>query len=254
MIRGIDVSAAQGSVDWENLVRKWQIQFAYLKCSEGNQGTDPLFDTPSFSVDAARASKVTARDPQFSENMFAAAKAGILTGAYHFAYPLPPGAAPMRDPANQAKFAFDCAGGLGQLEGELPPALDLEWPEAKDWPKWGCSKTQICDWALTYLDAARTLWGCSPVLYVSPGFAASLDLRQDARFATVPLWLADYPAGASTWPREAPTGLTPEPWHAWTFWQWTGGGIDLPDTHVKADCDLFAGTLDELKALARAKT
>src|SRR5579864_9557685 len=99
MLRGLDVSAAQGRVDW-GCVAGMGCRFAIIKCKQGNDGIDP----------------------RFAENVAGAKAAGLLVGAYHFAYPLP-----KLDPRAQARAFFE-ASSLGNRAGELPPALDLEWP------------------------------------------------------------------------------------------------------------------------------
>ncbi|WP_170937364.1 MULTISPECIES: GH25 family lysozyme [Rhodomicrobium] len=60
-IRGVDVSAHQGVIDWDRL-KGAGVQFAYIKASEGENFNDP----------------------RFSRNWYAAEQAGILRGAYHF--------------------------------------------------------------------------------------------------------------------------------------------------------------------------
>jgi len=60
-VRGIDVSHHQGKIDWQ-AVKKQDIQFAYIKSTEGVDYQDPMFKT----------------------NWLEAHKAGIIRGAYHF--------------------------------------------------------------------------------------------------------------------------------------------------------------------------
>ena len=60
-VRGIDVSAHQGVIDWDRL-KAAGVDFAYIKASEGE----------------------TFNDPRFSRNWYSARQAGILRGAYHF--------------------------------------------------------------------------------------------------------------------------------------------------------------------------
>jgi len=60
-VRGIDVSHHQGKINWE-LVAKDDVQFAYIKASEG----------------------ANFKDVNFMENWRAAKQAGIARGAYHF--------------------------------------------------------------------------------------------------------------------------------------------------------------------------
>lgn len=69
MLRGLDVSSVQGAVAWDAVSKQLGCRFAWVKCSEGNRGKDPIVETPSMFVDAERASGVTGRDPRFTENV-----------------------------------------------------------------------------------------------------------------------------------------------------------------------------------------
>ena len=106
-INGIDVSSVQGHVNW-NAVAASGIQFAIIKCGNGNDGIDPFF----------------------SSNLAGAKAAGLHTICYHFIYPLPPAAGnPSRDPVIQAQMHFKAS------QGEIA-VCDLEWPVQTDWAKW----------------------------------------------------------------------------------------------------------------------
>jgi GH25 family lysozyme M1 (1,4-beta-N-acetylmuramidase) len=88
------------------------VRLAICKCTQGNDGKDPRFDEYAAGAKAA----------------------GVHVGAYLFAYPLPsgPGKPAGRAAEEQARRLYaDCAG-LGKAKGELPPALDLEWPARWD--------------------------------------------------------------------------------------------------------------------------
>lgn len=93
-VRGVDVSAHQGEIDW-NAVARSGIQFAYLKATEGGDF----------------------RDVKFAGNLKGANKAGIACGAYHF-YRL--GTDPMAQAEN---FIMTVPSGTITL----PPAVDLEF-------------------------------------------------------------------------------------------------------------------------------
>jgi len=61
--------------------------------------------------------------------------------------------------------------------------------------------------------------------------------------ADYPLWIAQYTTAAQP--------VIPPVWNAWTFWQYTDkGGVDGINGDV--DHNRFNGTLDNLKALAKA--
>ena len=224
MIRGVDVSSVQGNVDWVS-VGESGIQFAMLKCSTGNDA---------------------GVDGQFATNMVAAPNAGIVVGAYHFAYPLPSQAGnPSRDPGAQAQIAFDKCNGLGTRPGDLPPALDLEWPAPQDWQKWGCTAAQIRAWGLAFLKAAEALWGCKPFLYSYPNFLQSIGIAQEPGYADYPLWMADYKRYQHGPPPDGASPVVPPPWTSWTMWQHSGGTMKLPNG-VPCDFDVVSGALQDL--------
>lgn len=66
--KGIDVSYAQGAVDWA-AVKKAGIQFAMIRASRGSTGSKPM-----------------AKDTTFDYNITEATKNGIRVGVYHYLY------------------------------------------------------------------------------------------------------------------------------------------------------------------------
>jgi lysozyme len=222
MVRGIDSSRAQGPIDWAKLYASG-VRFTFVKCGNGN-------DAP---------------DPSFAPEANAAKAAGLVVGAYHAVFPLPTDPAhPGRDPRDQARAHFAQCVGFGSLDGELPPAMDLEWPVpgSEEWIKYGCSTSQVKRWALAYLDECEQLYGCLPVLYDGfPVFWEEINGPAEPRFARYPLWRVDY----------RPNPVTPKPWGDWTFWQTTGGGGRLPNG-APVDTDLFNGDEAALAAFACA--
>lgn len=249
MIRGCDVSAVQGLVDWQALAHAG-IRFAYLKASEGNRGNDPVLGLPEYYLDRKRMSGVSGTDPYFDRNVAGARAAGIAVGPYHFGYCLPPQAGnPLRDPEAQAKYAYDVAAGVGQI-GDLPPAFDFEWPAPQDWGKWGCDPTQLRAWALTFLNASQTLWGRTPVVYSYPDFWKRSGADSEPAFARFRLWAASYPH-PDRWPTDGEKPAAFPPFADWTFWQFTGGGMRLPNG-VPVDYDCFNGDEVAFQALLAA--
>ena len=59
---GIDVSKHQGKIDWEEVAKDKNIQFVYIKATEGR----------------------TMLDRRYRENITGARKAGLKVGSYHF--------------------------------------------------------------------------------------------------------------------------------------------------------------------------
>ncbi len=129
MLHGLDVSAVQGVVPWSQLTTDYH--FVVIKAQQGNDGLDPYF----------------------FKNVAGAKAAGLITGGYHFAYPLP-----HLDPREQARMFFARCKEHGTNVGELPPFLDLEWPAVQDWAKWKCTAQQISDWARDCLGEMRKLY------------------------------------------------------------------------------------------------
>ena len=200
-----------------------------LKCSQGNEA---------------------GVDGQFSANLANAPAAGVVIGAYHFGYPLPsqPGN-PTRDPAAQAKLAFEKCQGLGSRPGDLLPALDLEWPAPQDWGKWGCTAQQIRAWGLAYLQAAEALWGCKPLLYSYPNFLQSIGIATEPGYAGYPLWMADYNRYQHGTPPDGASPVVPPPWTSWEMWQHAGGTMKLPNG-TPCDFDVLNGSLQDIVRLA----
>ena len=215
-IEGFDISSVQGHVDFASL---GQYRFVYIKAKQGNDGVDPLFH----------------------QNCLAAKTAGIVYGAYHFVYPLG-----HIDPVQQAQDFYNASGGLGSNIGDLPQAVDLEWPAPQDWAHWGCTAASICTWCSKLLAKMDELHGCETVVYIYPDFVNHLVsgggdisfLRTRKR-----LWMAGgkhYGDGVLPGPGEPP----PEPQGLTNIvlQQWDGnGGRRLPNG-VDCDFDLFLGS------------
>jgi GH25 family lysozyme M1 (1,4-beta-N-acetylmuramidase) len=220
MIRLTDVSAAQGVVDWRG-VKASGVSAVYIECTMGNEpGKDnPLFD---LTVTAALA-------------------AGLIVGAYHFAYPLPTSDTRHfgRDPLDQAQRFHAKCNGVGGT-GHLPPALDLEWPSPDVWAKWGVTGGSILDWGLAFLEECERLWGRTPVLYTYPWWWGSVGGYSRVAYARYPLWLADYANHSQNVPAQGEIPRRVPPWDRATLWQHTGGGMHLPG-EIKADFSVFLG-------------
>src|SRR5690606_12230802 len=110
MILGVDVYSGYGQIDWHRAAEAG-VRFAIIKCVQGND-----------SVDSA-----------YARNVAGAKQAGVLVGAYLFAYPLPGGEGKPagRSPREQAERLAREVERAG-VDLDLPPALDLEWPARWD--------------------------------------------------------------------------------------------------------------------------
>lgn len=93
-VRGVDVSRYQGEIDW-NLLAQQDVQFAYMKASEGSSHVDE----------------------KFAYNWNHADETELKTGAYHFFSFDSPG-------ETQAENFINV---VGIREGMLPPVIDVEY-------------------------------------------------------------------------------------------------------------------------------
>lgn len=93
-VRGVDVSAYQGLIDWEVLASQ-NISFAFIKATEGSSFTDKYFE----------------------KNYEQAQKTDLRIGAYHFFSYDSPG-------ATQAEHFINT---VEKCESMLPPVIDLEF-------------------------------------------------------------------------------------------------------------------------------
>ena len=93
-VRGVDVSAYQGEIDWDVLSAQG-IDFAYIKATEGSSFVDPCF----------------------AQNQQYAAETPLRTGAYHF----------FSFESSGDMQADNFIAQVSKWEGMLPPAVDVEF-------------------------------------------------------------------------------------------------------------------------------
>lgn len=223
MIPGLDVHAGYGVIDWQK-VKDAGYRFAWLKCTEGNQGGGKFVDG------------------QYARNVEEATKHGVVIGAYHFGFPLPEdGINKLRSPEEQAEIAFRNSKGLGSRQGELSPVIDAEWPEIAHWKKWGCTAPQMSEWFRRYCLAAEDLWCRPPVIYTYPNWWRELSKFADTSWAAnYSLWYANY---THTGPGIPPDGANPpllhwvsKTWKDWAVWQHSADGstVKVPGINAAA--------------------
>jgi lysozyme len=135
-VRGVDVSAHQGRVNW-NSVASSGIRFVYLKATEGGDFQDEMF----------------------GENLRGAHQAGLECGAYHFFSLKTPGALQAQNFIKAVPKDFV----------SLPPAVDLEyWGNSSARPSVENFQEQLG----FFLDAIRKEYDREPVLYTSHDFSS----------------------------------------------------------------------------------
>jgi lysozyme len=135
-IHGIDVSRYQQRISWASVkkmnVRGIQLDFAFIKATEGTGRVDPLY----------------------KRNWRKAKEAGVIRGAYHFFIP-------WKDGRLQAEHFIKT---VTLSSGDMPPVLDIE-------QLGGSGNTQLQkelkEWLL---DCRRTLWREADYLYLTPIF------------------------------------------------------------------------------------
>lgn len=150
-VRGVDVSHHQGSIDWEK-VHSDDVEFAWIKATEGGDWTDPMFE----------------------ENWVAAQRAGVDVGAYHyFTF--------CRPAEEQAKHLLDTLDGR---EGALPVAVDVEYGGNCKTPP---ELAQILAELRTFVRFVQSATGHPPVLYAAGPFR--LEIAKSKDFATNRLWI-----------------------------------------------------------------
>ncbi|MBB6415845.1 GH25 family lysozyme [Streptomyces sp. AK010] len=187
--RGIDVSAYQAAQNWTAL-KADGLTFAFAKASEGQKTHDPKFATHIKGIKAA----------------------GLVAGAYHFAWP------------NQSA-ATEAANYIAAVKAYAGPGflhwLDLEaYSDRRNYK--GRTAAQIKAYASAWIAAVKKAFPGQVVgIYTSAS-----DIAADHVPSGVPLWYPAYPWGAATYAR-AEAATRPKPsGRTVTFWQFTSTPVD----------------------------
>ena len=132
-VRGVDVSSYQGEIDWQVLSEQ-DIDFAYIKATEGSSYKDPYFD----------------------RNFAAAAETQLRIGAYHFF---------SFESSGMTQAENFCSVVPGSV-GMLPPVIDVEY-----YGEYGSltddetlnvqKELRVC------VDRLSEYYGVSPVIYAT---------------------------------------------------------------------------------------
>ena len=150
-VRGVDVSAYQGRIDWPTLAAQ-DVDFAYLKATGGSGFVDERFD----------------------DNLRGARKAGLLVGAYHFFSFESPG----RSQAERIVATVPADDDL------LPVAIDVEHygDYVGDPPDPEAVRVQLT----ALVDALREHYGVEPVIYATQSAYARYVA---GHFPGTPIWI-----------------------------------------------------------------
>jgi lysozyme len=161
--QGIDVSHHQGIIDWNKVKASGNVDFAFVKATEGLRYVDP----------------------QFKRNAEETNKVNIPVGYYHYAHP-------ETNRALDEVYAF--AKATQGYPVQLPYVLDLEGEASK------LSKSDLTTWALTFMREVQRLTGSSVMLYIGAYFARD---EVGEGLGEFPLWIAHYgaatPLSNGTW-------------------------------------------------------
>lgn len=189
--RGIDVSTYQGTQDWATL-RKDGLVFAFAKASEGQHSRDAKFDTHIAGI----------------------IKAGLIPGAYHFAWP-------NQDVKAEAANYVSAVRPYAKAGAGFTHWLDLErYTDGRNYT--GRSAAQIKAWATAWIAAVQAAFPGQRVgIYTSAS-----DLSSGHVPAGVPLWYPAYPWGAAAYSK-AEAAAQPKPsGRAPLIWQFTSQPVD----------------------------
>jgi len=230
VILGIDAWSGYGVIDWPR-AQAAGVRFAFLKCTQGNDGIDPRY----------KANAKGCRD------------IGMPYAPYLFGYPLPEAAGKKgRSPEDQARRLYaDCDGAT-----DMPPVLDLEWPPHFEkekgtskildrWTQWAVDGKFIAEWGLRCLAELERLFGRVPILYTYPSFWQSLgDAGKSLEWSRYPLWIANYTHSSDWLPPTEAKPIVPAPWKDWAIWQFSAEGSTVRIPGVPA-CPLDRNCMTE---------
>ena len=152
-VRGVDVSHYQGRIDWPVLSGQ-DIQFAYIKATEGSSYTDECF----------------------ADNWKDARQTGLRVGAYHFFSFDSTG-------IQQAEHFIET---VDAFEEMLPPVVDVEFygKTEADPPQ----AEEVAAQLQVYLDTVEEAYGLKPMIYATYD---TWELYIKDRFEEYPLWIRD---------------------------------------------------------------
>jgi lysozyme len=226
VIFGVDTASVAGNrnPDWVKAKATGPIGFAIIRSNYG-----------------------TTRDTAFARDWPRLKEAGLVRGAYLFLR-FPRTGKPAPTPEAQAAAAIATIGDLE--DGDLPPALDVEFP-GKGRVETGLTMQECLDGVRAAWAAFRDSYGVPPLIYTSArvwrddlGNVPADDLTES------PLWLARYFFKAGPAMRDASAFAdgereppVPPPWGDagnWWLHQYQGDAVSMPGfTTGKVDMNRF---------------
>lgn len=150
-VRGVDVSSYQGEIDWQ-VLEKQNIQFAYIKATEGSAYVDS----------------------NFACNWENASASDLYIGAYHFfSY----------DSSGKTQ-AENFIANVPMLQNSLPPAVDVEFYGDKE--KNPPAKKDVIRQLQTMLDILEEYYGKHPIIYATN---KSYQMYIEGEFDDYDIWI-----------------------------------------------------------------
>lgn len=212
---GIDVSSAQGVINWDTVAASNVASYVFCKATEG----------------------LTFVDPQFATNWQAIKDHNWVRGAYQFARL-------NNDPVAEADHFISIVGSLDPTDMLV---LDVETSPI--------TGEAFLQWNLAWLERVESQTGTTPIVYTGGPFfsssGASPTADEVARLSHFPLWLAAYTNSPDKFVPSEWKGLGWKFWQRSGDQAAPGTSIlHVSGIHGNVDCDEFLGSLDELKAFA----
>lgn len=128
---GIDISSHQGYIDWDKVSSDKNINFVYIKATEG----------------------ATYRSPHYAHNFSQAHRYGLLLGSYHYL---------TSTSSIDAQFDNFSKYAIKSIQ-DLIPMLDIE--ERGQW-----SRSQLIDSVDKFCELVEDYYGVQPMIYSTMGF------------------------------------------------------------------------------------
>ena len=192
-VLGLDVSAAQGDVNWST-VKADGAQFAYVKATEGTYYTNP----------------------DFTQQYEGSYDAGLIRGAYAFANPS------YSSGTAQAEYFVAHGGGWSADGKTLPGVLDIEYnPYGAEC--YGLSQSGMVSWIRAFVNEYHAKTGRWAVIYSTTDWWTTCTGNNSGFGSEDPLWLARFASSP---------GTLPAGWGFYTIWQYADSGTFPGDQDV----------------------
>jgi GH25 family lysozyme M1 (1,4-beta-N-acetylmuramidase) len=210
LIRGIDVSQANGVVNWDAVKAASDIKFAIIKCTEG----------------------ATYQDPRFKSNLSELQRVGLIYGAYHFFRFFSSDALP------QAKNLKSTADPANFKSGTLPLIVDVEYQDVNGLtnPQVTANKDKCKERLRIFIDQVSQDFGRAPMIYTNADFWDHV-LGSPSGFENLPLWVADY--------RKSQGPAIPAGWSTYNIWQ-NSSTSHIDGINGDVDLNVLKGSLKSL--------